>query len=388
MIEKKYTKINGQGCWKIENSSICMHITRMGGHLGPVTFFCEDEFGKVVNISPYFINLWESSYAQIEDELLKPLRGDFFCLPFGNDNRYGDEIHPDHGESATALWHYDSSQVKNSFEIHNFFMHTRVREGKIVKRVGLKDGESAIYLEHNVEGFVGDSSYGHHAILNVPKHNNNLLVSTSPYKFGLTSRRKNSHSNGSDEYFFIEDNKIFTSLKKVPTVWKDEPVVDCTSFPHHKGFGGTVAVFYDETVKIAWSCAVNLEEKFLWFSFKDPLVFPGFLIWIENQGRKNIPWNGKTECLGLIDMCGNLAEGLGSSVEKNILNDLGIPTAHNFSGEQTSFRYIEGVIPIPTGFSIVERIEFKDDLAIFYSATGQEVKTTIDISFLSRGFYL
>ena len=338
------------------------------------------------NILPYFVNQWEDSYHEIEDDLLKPLRGDFFCLPFGNLNKFNNEEHPNHGESATSLWTYDTSEKINSYDVHKFSLQTKVRDGNLCKKIGLMKNQNVVYLEHEVSGFKGPSSYGHHAILKVPEKENSVLVSTSPYKFGTTNRHSQPHSDKSDEYYFLESEKLFLSLEEVPSIWKDERTINCTTFPHHKGYGGSLAVYYDQRSPIAWTCAVYPEEGYLWFSLKDPSLFPGLLIWIENCGRKLPPWNGQTNCLGLVDMCGNLAEGLQSSVEDNWLNNFGIRTSLDFKGETKAFRYIEGVAPIPEGFKKVCSVEILKGEVIFNSETGQCVNANINTDFIFDGF--
>ena len=47
-------------------------------------------------------------------------------------------------------------------------LETHVREGRVTKEVFLREGHPVVYQRHTVEGFVGPTSVGHHAILAMP----------------------------------------------------------------------------------------------------------------------------------------------------------------------------------------------------------------------------
>ena len=77
----KIKTIASQPSWVIRNDSVELAITQLGGHLAPVTFFS----GSGKEIQPYWIAPWanEKKKFPAEAAVLKPLRGDFFCMPFG-----------------------------------------------------------------------------------------------------------------------------------------------------------------------------------------------------------------------------------------------------------------------------------------------------------------
>ena len=92
----------GQPSWSFGSGLVRATLTRQGGHLAPVTFRLES--GRTVQ--PYSVAPWatEGLPRQFPD-LLRSLRGDFFCCPFGgNGAPWRGEQHPPHGETANGSW--------------------------------------------------------------------------------------------------------------------------------------------------------------------------------------------------------------------------------------------------------------------------------------------
>src|ERR1019366_3890304 len=71
--------IHGQPSWRLASSSVEAFVTEAGGHLGPITF---DRKGR--KLQPYSVAPWaEEETDPSLPSIIKALRGDFFCLPFG-----------------------------------------------------------------------------------------------------------------------------------------------------------------------------------------------------------------------------------------------------------------------------------------------------------------
>src|ERR1700733_4272237 len=99
----KTRKIFGQQSWSFKSDCVEAAVTVTGGHLGPVTF----DLGEK-KVQPFSVAPWveERSAAQLPD-LLKSLRGDFFCMPFGgNAKPWRGEQHPPHGETSNSAWEF------------------------------------------------------------------------------------------------------------------------------------------------------------------------------------------------------------------------------------------------------------------------------------------
>jgi hypothetical protein len=95
--------VYGQPSWRIASSEVEAFVTEMGGHVGPVTFYRSGQ-----RLQPYSVAPW----AQEKNDpplrpVIKALRGDFFCMPFGgNATAFRGERHPVHGETANARWQF------------------------------------------------------------------------------------------------------------------------------------------------------------------------------------------------------------------------------------------------------------------------------------------
>ena len=79
MTKPSLQMVHGQPSWVVRSSHVHACLTRLGGHLGPVSFRLG---GRTV--SPFSVAPWaEEPEARETIPLLRALRGDFFCAPFG-----------------------------------------------------------------------------------------------------------------------------------------------------------------------------------------------------------------------------------------------------------------------------------------------------------------
>src|ERR1035441_3564324 len=137
--------IHGQPSWRLASSSVEAFVTEVGGHLGPITF---DRKGR--RLQPYSVAPWaEEQTDRSLPPIIKALRGDFFCLPFGgNATPFGRERHPVHGETANARWRFRSLETKAGRSCLHLSLKTKVRTGQVDKRIWVVDGRSE---EHTSE---------------------------------------------------------------------------------------------------------------------------------------------------------------------------------------------------------------------------------------------
>src|SRR2546430_15348219 len=90
--------IDGQPSWRIASRDVEAFVTVNGGQLAPGTF---DRRGR--KIKPYSIAPWcrGRSAPRSMPMIIRALRGDFFCMPFGgNAEPFRGEEYPVHGETA------------------------------------------------------------------------------------------------------------------------------------------------------------------------------------------------------------------------------------------------------------------------------------------------
>lgn len=373
----------GQPSWVIRSADVELALTRQGGHMAPVTFYR----GASQPVQPYYISPWQEESVRPEVPVLVPLRGDFFCAPFGdNAEPYRGEKHTPHGEPATARWSFERAGKSGNMTALTVSMQTKVRPGKVTKRLMLVDGQNVVYSQNVLEGYSGSMPLGHHATLAMPEEDGALRVSTSPFRFGMTAPGVFSDPKNR-EYQSFASGKRFSDLCRVPLAWKQPATGDASSFPRRTGYTDLLAVFQKpHRGEPAWTAAANPKAGYLWFSLKDPEVLPSTVFWISNRGRHGSPWNGRNRCLGLEDVCAYFARGLVPSITRNELNRAGIPTAVELSPTRpTVINYIQGAVKIPADFDRVKKADFAPGQVTFTSVSGRQVTAPVNHDFLKTG---
>src|SRR5690349_17412766 len=97
----KTKKIFGQPSWRFASQTVEAFLTERGGHLGPVTFKVDGKKISPFSVAPW----WNEKLDKRLPAIIRVLRGDFFCMPFGgNETPFGKEQHPVHGDPANLKW--------------------------------------------------------------------------------------------------------------------------------------------------------------------------------------------------------------------------------------------------------------------------------------------
>jgi len=381
-MQPRVESIASQPSWLIENDEVSLAVTQKGGHMAPVTFYRRS--GEPVQ--PYHISPWQGEGIDVAPPVLEPLRGDFFCMPFGGDSKVKGVGHTTHGEPATAGWSFRALEQAGPVTRLSLELATTKLAGRVTKIVQLVAGQNVVYLRHVLEGYDCRAPVGHHATLAGSERSDALLLATSPLQFGRVSPRPPATFVSGGEYSALAASATFRSLEKVPTVWKEMPFDSCASFPRRRGFCDIVQLYNKRAPGPAWVTAVSSAGGWLWFALKDPAVLPSTLLWMENHGRHGSPWSGRNCCLGLEDICGYFAGGLAPSIKKNDLNEKGIATALKLSpGRPTAINYIEGAVRVPGGFGRVKDVAFDAGAAHFVGESGKKVKAAVRTDFVFSG---
>lgn len=381
-MEPRVETISSEPSWVIENDEVRIALTLRGGHMAPVTFFRNSENP----VQPYHVSPWQGEGLSIPDPVLRPLRGDFFCMPFGGGGVFKGIAHSTHGEPATAIWQAISLEQSGALIQLTARMSSAMLGGRITKTVSVVSGQNAVYLRHVLEGYDLRAPLGHHATLAGSERPDSLLIATSPVQFGRVSPRPPHTFTSDGEYNALLAGATFRNIDKVPTVWKEMPFDSCAAFPRRRGFCDIIQVYNKPAGSPAWVTAVNPAQGWLWFALKDPAVLPSTVFWMENHGRHGDPWRGRNCCLGLEDVCSNFAMGLAASAKRSELNQKGIPTTLKLSPAwPTAVNYIQGVARIPKGFGRVQTARFQEGMVLFTGQSGKSVRVGVDHSFLFSG---
>ena len=377
----------GQTSYVFANDTVEVSVTELGGMTAPVVFTLPDGRG----VSPYYVSPWHSENLKLDEPVLVPLRGDFFCLPFGANNKMEGEDHRVHGEAAGGRW--TPGALGESGPLTSFAMTLQygATKGTVTKELLLRSGESVLYGEHTLAGFSGAYPLGHHATLAGSVKQGELQISVKPFDLGITSPSI-PWFQADGEYFAIQPGQRFSSLEAVPTVWKDEPETDCSIYPSRPGFVDIIGVYRkaaegdDFAARLGWTCVVNRKQGWIWFALKDSAMLPGTVFWMENHGRHQFPWNGRNCCIGLEETCGYLANGRADSVAKNPVSEAGIPSSVSLSPDRiTAVRYIQGMTAAPKNFGKVAELIPGEGAITLKDESGKSVEIAVGWEYLFKG---
>jgi hypothetical protein len=404
----------GQPSWEFRSSLVRASLTRLGGHLAPVTFTLNVRGGgqaasrrgkrPAASVRPFAIAPWtiaKQKFANDAPGLLRSLRGDFFCCPFGaNTTPFRGERHPPHGETANSRWslvglHRENGSGSAGKAHRAVTLHCRlstaVRRGIIDKYLTLVDGHTAIYSSHRISGMAGPMSLGHHALLQFAGTPGSGFVSTSRFVHGqvLPTPFENPEEGG---YQCLRAGAAFRKLERVPLAAAGRDgrrYVDLSAFPAREGFDDLVMLTSHARSAFAWNAVTFAAQGYVWFSLRDPRVLGHTILWMSNGGRHYAPWNGRHRAvMGIEDVTAYFHYGLAESARRNPLSRQGVPTTVELDAQRpTSINYIIGVAAIPRGFDKVSRIERTAAGVDLVSSNGRHARSLVNLDFLKRGSF-
>ena len=375
-------KIHGQPSWRLASKDVEAFVTEIGGHLGPVTF---ERRGR--KIQPFSVAPWaQERFNPPLKPIIQVLRGDFFCLPFGgNGTPYRGERHPIHGETANANWVFESLQTVTGRTCLHLSLKTKVRAGRVDKKLYLVDGQNVVYSQHIISGMSGPMNPGHHAMLKFPDTSGSGLLSTSRFVYAqvLPQVFEEPAKRG---YSSLRPGAQFKSLEKVPML--NGKTADLSRFPARRGFEDLVMLVSDVDLPFAWTAVAFQRQGFVWFALKNPRILRETVFWISNGGRHYPPWNGRhINVMGLEEVTSYFHLGLAESARRNPISAKGYPTFLSLNPRRPlRVPYIMGVARIPAGFDRVKSIDaVRGNQAItLRSANGKTVKARVNLDFLAE----
>lgn len=357
--------IHGAEVVRIQNQHVEVCVTVEGAHVGPVIFRSGD-----THMSPYSLAPWQPSEAPDADPVLRNLRGDFFCLPFGDP----DGSAP-HGDVANSIW----SIVTRDPGLIIGTLESSHPQATFVKEVSLRDGHAAIYQHIFSPDLTGLWNFGTHPILDLSRESSARL-STSPIAFGQVNPIAFANPQRGETQI-LEPAGEFTHLCEVPLMgggW-----MDLSRYPSEQRHEDLVQLVNDPTVgPLAWS-AVTFDQ-FVWLALKDVRQFPSTVLWFSNGGRTESPWSGRhIGRLGVEEVCSYFALGHQASLD-NPFRDSGIFTCQDFNDRyRLNVKTIQLAHPIPPTFDVVRSVDFLDgDLIRIVAESGSAVEVTVDWSYV------
>lgn len=344
-------------------------ITETGGQLSDVCFTLEG--GR--RVSPMHVAPWADEQLPADTPpILRVLRGDFFCAPFGSS-----DVLPEapfvHGLPASGTWRVTATQPMSV----DATLDGTVMSATVTKHVELRAGEAMVYQRHMMSGGSGRLPIGHHAML---RADHELQLAFSPWKQALTTPEPDEippHGRS-----LLRNGQIIDDLRRAERM--DGGTVDLTRFPSPEGYEAILMLVADPGTGFAWTAATCADEGWVWFALKDPRVLPQTLIWLSNGGRDYAPWNGRhRQVIGLEEICGYFHLGHAVSISDNPVTAVGSPTAVALSpGNPLVVSTMFGMAAVPDGFGIVADIAPADGGVRLTGTKGHVVLVPCDPSFV------
>ena len=342
--------------------------------VGPIEFHLNGEWRQVMHVAP-----WAEEPIDA-DPILKCLRGDFFCMPFGlSFVPFEGELHPLHGETANQPW---SEESLSASEIR-LQLETTIRPAKVSRSVSVRKSEANVYQSTVVSGGVGPVTYGMHAMPKFPSAPGSGLLSFSPYSEGLVFPG-NFEEPSLGGYTSLKPGTFFESVTAVPT--RDGGTADLTRYPARPGYEDLVMLLSEPGLDFAWSAVTFPDLGYVWFCLKDPRVLPSTMLWISNGGRHYAPWNGRHRgVMGIEEVCTGLPSGIGEAVASNLMADRGHKTYGVLDPDSPlAINVILGSAAIPSGFGRVADIQRTNSGVVILGTEGAAVDASCDTEFLYR----
>jgi hypothetical protein len=344
-------------------------VTETGGHLSDVTFTLAG--GKKVR--PMHTAPWEKEeLAPGTPNVLRMLRGDFFCAPFGSDGADPNDPNSTHGLPANGTW----SVTKLTPTTLDATLEGTVMGATVTKRVEVRPRENVVYQRHVMTGGAGRLPVGQHAMVHAETP---LQLAFAPFTMALTPPVPFEVPPEGRQ--LLAEDQVITDITRAKRV--DGGTADLSVFPTAPGFESLWMAVTDRNLPFGWTTATAAEEGWVWFGLKNVRELPETVIWISDGGRDYAPWNGRhRRCIGLEDICGYFHLGTRRSVADNPVAASGSPTAVTLGEKPVSISYVFGVAATPAGFGRVTEVAKAPGGITLIDAGGRKASAAVDLSFI------
>lgn len=349
-----------------------LEVSSDGGFLYPAEFQLSD--GRT--ISPLHRAPWlEEVIPDDVPPMLRGLRGDFFCAPFGDSDLLPEESRP-HGATANATWNLvssDDSQLELELE-------GSVMGAWITKCVSIRAGQAVVYQEHAFHGGSGALPVGHHAMLHTTEP---LLLGFSNWIWGATPPQMIEPDPATGRSSLAYPQR-FSDLREVRL--NNGETCDLSTYPRLEHSEDLLMLVADPSLPFAWSAATNQRAGWVWFALKNPRVLRSTVLWLSNGGRDTAQWSGRhTGVIGIEEVSAYFHLGHRASVGANPLSTQGIKTALELRPDgEVTIRYAFGAVAVPDGFGRVAQIRAAVGGIALEDEAGRRVRAAVDLEFITQ----
>jgi len=305
--------------------------------------------------------------------MLKNLRGDFFCAPFGAADADPAETRP-HGASANDIW----EPVEILDQKGQWKLRPEICGATLFKHIELVPDHPIVYQKHVFKGGRGKLPVAHHLML---KARSGLQLSFSGYRYIATPPDPVEVDPAMGKSL-LAYNTRFSKLEQTPLA--DGRTLDLSVYPLPEPHEDLLMLSSGPGILPAWSAAVCRDENWIWFALKDASVLPSTTLWMSNGGRYYPPFNGTHKRVIGIEECRSYFHlGHRASVAPNPVSDAGIPTSLDLNGDTTEIRYAFGVVERPQNLEKVGDIRFSGE-SLELSGNGIAINIPFNTNFFNE----
>ncbi|MBS3648490.1 hypothetical protein KEU06_07595 [Pseudaminobacter sp. 19-2017] len=310
--------------WKITGRHGGAEVQSLGGMLGPAIFRLGDR-----EVQPFVVAPWDEEDLPDRPGILRHLRGEWPCVPFGADaSRPGlpsdwrseaarvDAVHDEHphGFSSNHHWHL-VAHGGNSITIGIDYPEGHAIAG-LERTIALSDAAPAIEFSLTIRARKAcRTSFGFHPVYRLPVRPGSVLLELKPgarawtfpmdVEHGRTVLKPDQRNAAPGMLLSAVGTKLDLSALPFPSEGEDLALLT--------GLDGSIALTYPDDGYV-----VTQE----W----DAPHLPSCLLWISAQGRRFPPWNGRFRGLGVEPIAAAFDLGPAASAGPNPLSGSGTAT--------------------------------------------------------------
>jgi len=356
--------------YPIRSDRTSLAVTVAGGHLSDVAFDLDGRRVMPMHTAPWY----DEAMPPDTPPMLRLLRGDFFCAPFGpNDGLPGGG--PQHGLPASNEWLL-LSEGDGSIDA---VLDVPIMGARLTKRVEVRPGETVVYQRHVLEGGSGRLPVGQHAMI---RAEGTLHLGFAPRVFASTPPTPlEATPEGRSILAYPQDLRDLTVAARA-----DGGTIDLSAYPAEEDHEDLWMIASEPSLAFGWTAATSPAGGWVWFGLKDPRSLPETIVWQSHGGRSYPPFSSRHRgVLGLEEVCSYFHLGHKASIADNPVSAMGIPTAITLQpGGAVTIPYVFGVAAIPDGFGAVADIVEEDGGILLRDASGREVFAACDVSFVTN----
>lgn len=354
----------------IDSDLVSLAVTETGGHLSEVVFRIGGE-----DVSPLHTAPWvDEDLEQGIPPILRVLRGDFFCAPFGDSDVEPSETRP-HGATANGHWLL-IEQTENELQLR---LERPVSGATVEKNIQLRSGQTAIYQTHRFTGGEGELPLGHHLMVRADQRlrlgfGKHVWCGTPP------SPLEPDPSSGRSLLAYPQQFETPTSVQRA-----DGGTVDLTHYPWDSQHEDLCILVADPQQSLGWTAVTNATAGWVLYALKNTRELASTVMWMSHGGRYYAPWNSRhSHVLGLEEVTAYFHLGHSASLAANPLKQTGFPTTVRLTPQQpTVIRYIFGLTACSAEFGVVKKIAPTENGIELSDDAGQVISTAVDTSYLA-----